>query len=79
MSKRTILPAKVIEELIIARLSSDIIGYFTKSACWMYNKQNGLIKLVVLDSKGMSNDIIYYDKYCKNYETHKKRILKLAA
>jgi len=79
MSKRTILPAKVIEELIIARLSSDIIGYFTKSAAWMYNKQNGLIKLVVLDSKGMSNDVIYYDKYCKNYETHKKRILKLTA
>jgi len=79
MSKRTILPAKVIEELMIARLDSDIVAYFTKSACWMYNRSNGLLKLIVLDSKGMTNDVIYYDKYCKNYETHKRRILKLAS
>lgn len=79
MSKRTVIPAKVIEEIMIASLNSDIIAYFTKSAAWMYNKRNGLLKLVVLDSKGMTNDVIYYDPSCKHYETHKRRILKLAA
>lgn len=79
MSNRTVIPAEVIKEIMIARLDSDILAYFTKSAAWMYNKRNGLLKLVVLDSKNMTNDVIYYDPSCKHYETHKRRILKLAS
>lgn len=75
---RTVIPHDVIVELRAAPSSADNICYFTPSAAWIYNKFNGLVKLVVIDSPSMTNDVIYYDKYSKHYETHKNRILKLA-
>jgi len=79
MTKRTVIKEDLIKELMVARSSADVKCYMTPSAAWIYNTQRRLIKLVVLDSEGMTNKVIYYDRACKNFYKHAERILRLAA
>ena len=79
MSKRTVITHDLINEILTAKSSADIRCYITPSAAWIYNMRRKLVKLVVLDSEGMTNDIIYYDRGCKHFLKHAERILRLTA
>ena len=79
MTKRTVITHDLINEILTAKSSADIKCYMTPSAAWIYNIRRRLVKLVVLDSDGMTNNVIYYDKSSKHFLTHAERILRLAA
>ena len=79
MTKRTVITHDLINEILTAKSSADIRCYMTPSAAWIYNIRRRLVKLVVLDSNGMTNNIIYYDKSSKHFLTHAERILRLTA
>jgi len=79
MTKRTVITHDLINEILTAKSSADIRCYMTPSAAWIYNMRRKLVKLVVLDSDGMTNDIIYYDRSSKHFLTHAERILRLTA
>ena len=79
MTKRTVITHDLINEILTAKSSADIKCYMTPSAAWIYNIRRRLVKLVVLDSDGMTNNIIYYDRSSKHFLTHAERILRLAA
>lgn len=77
MTKRTVLTHELIDELLTARSSADIKCYITPSAAWIYNIKRRLVKLVVINSEGMTNQVIYYDRSSKHFYTHAERILRL--
>ena len=53
------------------------VAYETKSAIWAFEPIRERVILFVKNPSPMTNDVLDYDKHSKNYETHKKRILKL--
>ena len=79
MTKRTVITHDLINEILTAKSSADIKCYMTPSAAWIYNIRRRLVKLMVLDSNGMTNNVIYYDRSSKHFLTHAERILRLAA
>ena len=79
MTKRTVITHDLINEILTAKSSADIKCYMTPSAAWIYNIRRRLVKLIVLDSNGMTNNVIYYDKSSKHFLTHAERILRLTA
>ena len=79
MTKRTVITHDLVTEIMTARNSNDVRCYITPSAAWIYNSPRSLVKLVVLNSPGMTNKVIYYDDTSKNFYKHVERILRLTA
>jgi len=52
--------------------------YKTKSAIWSYNAKKRRVSLLVINSDNMTNDLIEYKSYNKNFKKHRDRIKRLA-
>jgi hypothetical protein len=52
--------------------------YKTKSAIWSYNQRKKKVSLLVVNSDGMTNDLIEYRPHNKHYEKHRNRIKRIA-
>ena len=52
--------------------------YKTKSAIWSYNQRKKKVSLLVVNSDGMTNDLIEYRPHNKHYLSHRDRIKRIA-
>jgi len=52
--------------------------YKTKSAIWSYNQRKKKVSLLVVNSDGMTNDLIEYRPHNKHYVSHRDRIKRIA-
>ena len=52
--------------------------YSTESAVWTYNQRKKKVSLLVINSDGMTNNLIEYRPHNKHYEEHRNRIKRIA-
>jgi hypothetical protein len=52
--------------------------YSTESAVWTYNQRKKKVSLLVINSDGMTNDLIEYRPHNKHYKEHRNRIKRIA-
>lgn len=53
------------------------VAYETPSAIWAYDAYRDQVTLYVKEPSEMTNGILDYNKFSKNFELHKERILRL--